>query len=131
MSVIPCPSASHLAGVLLATLVSGCTPAVSTTISNPRPFAPPVSYAQWWSDVQSCAAREGRMDRIEWFVAEDLTQNGRLVLGRWEEPHRITILAGYTEAEAIVKHEMLHDLLNGDPDHTDAAWAECGLADVG
>jgi hypothetical protein len=106
----------------------GCgTTIVETNAHNVRPFAPLPVYAEWWSQLQVCSARVASMDRIEWFMADGLTQNGALVLGKWEEPHRITVLANQIESESVVKHEMLHDLLNGDPDHQGPAWDACGV----
>ena len=63
-------------------------------------------------------------------IADGLTQDRKRVLAVWEEPHRITLLSDQTATELVVKHEMLHDLLNGDPEHTDRVWEACGLDSV-
>lgn len=116
-----------LAAFLLST---GCGVPSTTSVDNRRPFVPPASYVAWWQAVETCSAQTGELARIEWFIADGLSENGRLVRARWEAPHRITLLANETDTEDVVKHEMLHDLLGGDPDHAGPAWDACGLKTV-
>ncbi len=124
------PFRPHQKRLVLALLL-GCgacgTTIVETTEQNVQPFAPLPVYAEWWSQLQVCSARVGPLDRVEWFTADGLTQNGGLVLAKWEPPHRITVLANQIETESVVKHEMLHDLLDGDPSHQAPAWNACGV----
>jgi hypothetical protein len=40
------------------------------------------------------------------------------------------ILRGYEEHEPTVRHEMLHDLLEGDALHEEPAWILCELIDT-
>jgi len=111
--------------VLLASVA--CSALVETTVDNPRPFVPPASYVDWWSDVELCSGRTAPFERVSWFVADGLTTNRKRVLGKWEPPHDITLLADQTENRRLVQHEILHDLLDGDPDHGSPAWRACGL----
>ena len=116
----------HAPALVLLTSVA-CSALVETTVDNPRPFDPPAAFVEWWLEMESCSGLEGPIERVSWFVADGLTTNRKLVLGRWDPPHDITILAGLTEDRSLVQHEILHDLLGGDPDHRDPAWEACGV----
>ena len=47
--------------------------------------------------------------------------------GVWTPPHQITLVRGYEDNEITVRHEMLHDLLEGDSEHRSPLWTECDL----
>jgi len=76
-------------------------------------------YSVWYHDVAQCAQLPelGYYD-IEWYVIPDVlsfkTSIGEKV-GLWERNgkySRITIAGAYAYDEMVVKHEMLHHLLN-------------------
>ena len=117
--------------LLLTTVATAaaCSTGVGIELQNPRPLDPPPMYSDWWADLASCSGRSGDMTRIEWWQATSITVNKQIVLGQWERPHRITLVDFYVENEDIVKHEMVHDLLDGDPDHRDGAWDRCDVRD--
>ncbi len=53
--------------------------------------------------------------------------NGAVARGRWSEPHEVIVVRGYEDHEKTVRHEMLYDLLAGDPTHADEIWSACDL----
>jgi len=107
-------------------------------------------YTTWWDQVKVCADRAGDLARISWFAVKPATDSATafwagpptapvLVSGEWIAPHRIYVLDtaaalvsfgqadGYISYRPVVAHEMLHDLLGGDPTHSDSAWVRCKL----
>jgi len=89
--------------------------------SGPPPGAvlmtPPPEYALWYAKTESCAGLQGSLEGIEWYVVPDVatfeTSIGEKV-GLWEKvgrSTRITLAGDYVQHEMVVRHEMLHDLL--------------------
>lgn len=75
-------------------------------------------YRAWFSRTQACSGLVGQYDEIQWFVVPNVetfaTAAGPKV-GMWEKSGRVAriILAGrYTGHEMVVRHEMLHHLLD-------------------
>jgi len=96
-------------------------------VTNKTPLDPPAVYATWWARTEACSGLRGDMARVSWYTATGITGDGKVASGRWSAPHDIIIVLGYEADETIVRHEMLHDLLDGDPGHLDAAWTRCDL----
>jgi hypothetical protein len=109
-----------------ALLVSACG-AYTVSFRDKEPFAPLPIYAGWWEQTEACAERIGDLLAIEWYTAASITSDGLVARGLWSPPHEIVIVRGYEEDEVTVRHEMLHDLLSGDADHTSPLWKACDL----
>jgi len=97
-----------------------------------RAFDPPLElYTTWWTELEACAARTADFGRIDWFLAgaiSDPTEpniDPRGIRGQWRSNHEITILADHQGDFRVVKHEMLHDLLDGDREHASKFWGLC------
>lgn len=118
-----------LLGTLVASHLVGCDlfTGYDARIQGLAPFSPPEDYAAWWEATETCSELAGDFEALEWFLATWITQDGSIAYGAWRPPHRIVIVRGYEDDELIVRHEMLHDLLSGDPDHSSPLWAGCGL----
>lgn len=79
---------------------------------------PPPVYATWWQETEACAGVTGQW-RVYWFEVpgarsfEDWRGKSWVALSlRFEDGRREIIIAGaFTEAEVVVKHEILHQLL--------------------
>jgi len=108
-------------------LTMACAGFLDVERQNTRPLEPLPVYPDWWSQISTCAGRSGDLGRIDWWQASSITVNKRIVRGQWQQPHRITLVSFYIDSENVVKHEMLHDLLDGDPEHRDASWDVCGV----
>lgn len=94
------------------------------------PFDAPAVYARWWADVEACSGRAGDLQRVSWFVvpnAKWFTIRGVAYDGYWfEYHHEIVLAAAHIEDSLVVRHEMLHDLLN-DGQHPREYFVErCG-----
>ncbi len=102
-------------------------------------LAAPPQYLQWWTKTEACAGRLGRLDGIAWYVVPDatafMTPKGEEV-GNWSrgsDGTRIVIADAYVGDELVVRHEMLHALLDrGDHppeyfvDRCHLTWASSG-----
>lgn len=101
-----------------ATLV-GCAPTGPSTPvpAGAVPLPAPSIYREWFDRTAECAGREGRFERIEWYVVPGVetfeTDEGAKV-GMWirrGESDRIVIAGNYRDHEMVVRHEILHSLL--------------------
>ena len=103
-------------------------------------FAPPPVYATWWAKTAECAGVWADFGRVGWAVMEDDSLNafwcddigypamkiGGLCHGAWVAPHLIILARSRIENEYVVRHEMLHDLLQS-PEHTSPLFLSCLL----
>jgi hypothetical protein len=127
-------------GTVLLIPLLGCT--TEPTIVLPdgaQAFTAPQGYHTWWSKTEGCAELTGDLNRVEWYVVPNVatfeTEQGPKVGIRVKAGDRITIvLAGaYQEHEMVVRHEMLHAILDrpGHPteyfeDRCRLTWATWG-----
>jgi len=82
---------------------------------NPLP-----TYHEWWAATEACSGLDGTLGEIAWYVVPGVstfeTENGPMV-GLWShssEGMRIVLAGDYTDSELVVRHEMLHALLDRD-----------------
>jgi len=115
--------------LLMLPLLVGCDQLTGfqSNIAGRVPFDPPQIYAAWWGATEACSERSGDLAEIEWFLATSIVVDGGLARGAWVDSHRIIIVRGFEENERTVRHEMLHDLLRGDPGHESSEWSRCDL----
>jgi len=115
--------------VLLPLFLAGCNlKGFEAEIQGRTPFAPPAVYLEWWHDTSTCANLSGSFEKLSFYLADWITGNRLVARARWSEPHDIIIVRGYEADSKIVRHEMLHDLLRGDPNHADGRWVSCDLS---
>jgi hypothetical protein len=84
------------------------------------PMTPPAVYREWWAKTEACSGRSADFDRIKWSQVPGHSfpcASGQCA-GHWESDHHIFIANDWTANEMVVRHEMLHDLLerSGHPD---------------
>ena len=104
-----------------AVAFGGCSSFAPTEADLPVgavPMVAPAAYAEWFSRTQACSGLEGQIQQIQWFVVPDAnvfeTPAGPKV-GMWEKTGgvaRIIIAGNYAGHEMVVRHEMLHQLLD-------------------
>ncbi len=93
-----------------------------------EPFQPPAAFRVWWAKTEACSGRRADFDRIEWLVVEGPSfpcKSGQCV-GHWESNHRIWIAREWIDDEMVVRHEMLHDLIDK-PGHPAPFGTDCPL----
>ncbi len=94
-------------------------------IAGSAPIEAPAVYREWWGKTESCSGLSGDFDRIEWLVVPGYSfecSSGQCA-GHWRRGHQIYIAEEWVMNEMVVRHEMLHDLLNGGG-HPDPPFGE-------
>lgn len=89
-------------------------------------FTPSAAFETLWTGLEACSGREADFERVRWFWIRRFPDERR-VLGQWNERHEITLSSAVMRNGAVVAHEMLHDLLDGDRGHRHPAWDTCGV----
>jgi hypothetical protein len=115
------------AALVLVLLASACM-SVAGPMPDGVPFTPPATYRTLWAAVEACSGLRGDVNRIQWYEAPDGALGPRM-MGEWLPDHDVYLVHFVVthQLQASVQHEMLHDLLGGDVDHTSPLWAHCGL----
>ncbi len=93
-----------------------------------EPFDPPAVYFQWWTELSACAGLQGDFQEVRWIVASSLTLDGEEAYGVWVAPNTIYLKRFYLTSAPAVKHEMLHQLTDGEMPHTAPAFRTCTTA---
>jgi hypothetical protein len=78
------------------------------------PMQPMAVYTLWWSFVEECSARSGDFNRVRWYVvpgAESIPTEIGSVQGMWLSGNRIVVAGKSVRHGPLVRHEMLHALL--------------------
>jgi len=93
-------------------------------------FEPPPVFSTWWAMTEACSGRTGSLDAVTWYqTSEDLVDphTHDAVAGYWTSgSNRIVLRATVMLDGAIVRHEMLHSLLNGGGHPRDEFLGKCG-----
>ena len=117
--------------ILAATACAGQTD-VSSLPPDARPFTPEPIYLTWWAQMETCSGLSRDFAGVAWYVVpgEDpfvAPALGRTVLGYWQRAgNRIVLLEFVPSRTALVRHEMLHALLQR-ADHPAAYFNDrCG-----
>lgn len=78
-----------------------------------QPMAAPSKYREWWAKTEACSGLSGDFDRVEWMgvPGRGFSCSSGQCAGHWESDHRIFIASDWADNEMVVRHEMLHDLL--------------------
>ena len=82
------------------------------------PLAPQPAYAAWFERTEGCSGLGGQFTSIQWFVvpgADTFQTSAGPKVGMWEKAGsvaRIIIAGNYIGHEMVVRHEMLHHLLD-------------------
>lgn len=96
-------------------------------------MAPPEEYQAWWTATEACSGLRGDFSSIQWYVVPDsltfTTESGEKV-GLWSESSagtRIILAGAYAHHELVVRHEMLHALLDREGHPASYFQTKCGL----
>lgn len=126
--------------LLVLVLVGGCD--LVDVLTNPETWqsyrivganriTPAPSFADAWADVSVCAGSDKDFDRIQWYRAEAIEQDGREWRSAHEPPDRI-YLAEYTLSDpaattSAVYHELAHYARDDRTNeaHSDPAFWTC------
>lgn len=78
----------------------------------------PASARQLWTELEACSGLKGDFDAVKWFVEP----NGIMVGGKWKQGvwltgNVIVLAPPNLDDPWTIKHEEMHALLRGSPDH--------------
>ena len=115
----------------VALAATGCESIIDPELllpPNPVPTTPSVDYATWYTQAEACTGVTGDFDRVRWFSVpgerwwDPLWE--QYAIGTWRSPHDIYIAEAHLDNEDVVKHEIVHDLLQGGHTH-DPRFKQC------
>lgn len=102
--------------LLTATLSVACADALSPwEMPNAEPLQRPPRYLDLWEEVERCSGKSGDISRIRWLHLPNESSfryHGRTYSGYWWPTRQILLAGNHTGNDHLVRHEMLHDLLN-------------------
>ena len=97
------------------------------------PISPRLEFRGWFERTEACSGISGQFQRIQWFVvpgAETFQTSAGPKVGMWEKNGgmaRIVIAGRYLEHEMVVRHEMLHHLLDREGHPAEFFVTKCHL----
>lgn len=126
------PNWYALSGLLMASCILPLAPYAER-------YEPPAMFAEWWHEMEHCSGRSADLARVIWYVSPTLEVRNAPAWGAWQHPHLIYLaseVVSHTDgrppwqpwAQAVVKHEMLHDL-TGTTSHG-PAFDRCGVREI-
>lgn len=91
------------------------------------PMPLPPEFRVWWEALESCSGHRARFDDVRWFQTSELSIRGETAFGAWfPVGNRIALLGSGDFTGSIVRHEMLHAILQ-DGDHPSRFFeSRCG-----
>ncbi len=94
---------------------------------NRAPIDPiPSEYVEWYVESQLCVGRSRDFTAISWFVADELFFGGAEISGVWSSPNRIIMRSDHMHSKRVVKHEMIHYILQiGNSLHDTDIFSRC------
>ena len=101
--------------------------------ANAQLMAPPAAYRDWWARTEACSGQEGDFDQVRWYVVPGVSEfetSAGPKVGLWShssEGMRIVVADGYAENELVIRHEMLHALLDRGGHPEEYFTDRCGL----
>jgi hypothetical protein len=95
-----------------------------------RRFTAPEQYRAWWALTEACSGLHGSFRSIAWYVTphtDTFRLEGETVNGAWYgDPNRIVLGDLELGDGSLVRHEMLHALLQSGTHPRDQFLANCG-----
>lgn len=117
-------------------LIGGCSafePSTPLLPAGAAPMVAPAEYQDWISKTRDCSGLAADFTVLQWYVVPGVetfpTEAGPKV-GMWERTGstaRIVIAGKWLHHEMVVRHEMLHHLLNREGHPADFFVARCHL----
>jgi hypothetical protein len=91
-------------------------------------FIPPAEWRAWWEVLESCSGRRGDFDSVRWFrvLSGEINVRGETAFAAWYERGNRIALTSETERGELVRHEMLHALLQGGSHPAEYFAVRCG-----
>lgn len=96
--------------------------------SRAVPWTAPAQYRLWWTLTEACAGRQGAMSDVQWYLwpGGPILLDGQWYNGYWwQSGSRILLAEEFVEDGQVVRHEMLHQLLQRDGHPTEYFDERC------
>ena len=109
-------------------VVSACSLWDSEFPDSAALFVPPAQWRVWWEVLEDCSGRRGRFDDVTWFKAPfgEITFEGRVAYAMWYADGNKIALSRDLETDELVRHEMLHAVLQDGSHSDDYFLRRCG-----
>lgn len=133
MSVNGKLQAATLAGFLVLSACSGTEPSEPLLPAGAVAISAPAQYQEWWAKTEACSSLTGSYESIRWYVVPNVQTfksefGATVALWRKLGNENIIILSGdYQQDEMVVRHEMLHALLEREGHPTQYFVTDCSL----
>ena len=125
----------RLAGLSVVLLVVGCSgltgPASLSLGEHYTVYGqvfldpPPPKYEDWWRETVECTQLRKDILGVTFFGADSMVRSdGQKAVGL-HGPGTIAIIWPSIDNEAVVKHEIVHELVGGDPKHNSSLFGIC------
>lgn len=106
--------------LFIALAATACVSIVDTELTTPPDAMrgdPPAVYATWYAQTETCTGVTGDFGRVRWFTVPgerwwDPVWS-QYVIGTFRLPHDIYVAESHIANIDVVKHEAIHDLLQG------------------
>ncbi len=86
---------------------------------------PPPKYEDWWRETVECTQLRKDIGGLTFFGADSIVgSDGGMAVGL-HRPGMIAIIWFSIDNEAVVKHEIVHELVDGDPKHNSPLFGIC------
>jgi hypothetical protein len=99
---------------------TGCDSSVGPNLETPPDAAPTealADYPVWYAEVEACVGVTGNFDLVRWYSVPGERwwdpEFEQYAIGTWRSPHDIYLASTRLEDKNLVKHEIVHDLLQG------------------
>lgn len=118
-------------GVLVG--VAGCATEPSALPAGAQPLVALPDYQVWWARTEQCSGISGDFSNLRFYQvpgAATFSSAVGTVVGLWTEDgreNRITLAGDYLDNELVVRHEMLHALLEREGHPPEYFVTRCGL----
>lgn len=91
-------------------------------------FSPPALYELWWRMTESCVGQTGSFDSVRWYEAPGTFKlDDETVSAYWSAgSNRVVLHSSVVRNPRVVRHEMLHALLQTKGHSRDAFVKQCG-----
>lgn len=119
-------SAVRLLGLILAPVGASCSDALPVDDFRMPVEEPPPLYRSLWADVEACSGLTAPFEAVDWYLTPAFPEDGA-ILGQWNDRGEIILRWDTRFSRVVVKHEILHELLEGDREHRSPAWRACDL----
>ncbi len=86
---------------------------------------PPPRYEDWWRETVECTQLRKEMLGLAFFGADSIVGSDGGKAGELHRREMIAIIWPRIDDEGVVKHEIVHELVGGDPEHNSPLFGSC------